>query len=289
MRLIHLTDPHLSSLAGRTFGSVRWKRRTGYVSWTRKRQYLHRREVLERLVAAIHGESGDQYILTGDLVQIGLEEEIAEAGEWLRALAPPERILFVPGNHDVYARDSWAHVREHWHFALPPPVAGDTSRHGYPIRRQLGHVRLLGVSSALVTPPFSARGAIGREQFERLEAELIEGRRQGELIGLAIHHPPLPGMEKWRKALREVAAMQALILRQQPAFALCGHLHHNVTVVAGETHVFGTASASDIHHASYRVFDVEANRVHMRLMTITGDGRGFAPAEELEWQVNRPA
>ena len=289
MRLIHLTDPHLTSLAGRTFGSVRWKRRTGFLSWTRKRQHIHRREVLERLVTAIREESADQFVLTGDLVQIGLEEEIAEAGEWLKALAPPEQIFFVPGNHDVYASDSWGYVRKHWNFVLPPPGATDTSRDGYPLRREFGHVRLVGASSALVTPPFSARGALGPEQFQRLEADLLEGRRNGQVTCLAIHHPPLPGMEKWRKALLEATALEALILRQRPAFALCGHLHHNVTVVAGQTRVFCTASASSVNEASFRVFDIDPHHIHMRLMTITSDRRGFGPAEELEWQISREA
>ena len=287
MRLIHLTDPHLSSLAGRTLGSVRWKRKTGFISWTRNRQHLHRREVLAQLVSAIRAESADQFVLTGDLVQIGLEEEIVEAAEWLKALAPPEQVFFVPGNHDVYARDSWNHVREHWNFVLPPPTAADTSRDGYPVVRDLGHVRLVGASSALVTPPFSARGALGAAQFQRLEAELLEGRKHGQVTCLAIHHPPLPGMEKWRKALREAPALQALVLRQQPAFVLCGHLHHNVAVLAGKTHAFCTASASHVHEASYRVFDIDTHHVHMRLMTLAPDRKGFAPSEELEWQVNR--
>jgi len=293
MRLIHFTDPHLSSLAGQTFGSVRWKRRTGYLSWTRNRQHFHLREVLAQLVAAIQGESADQFILTGDLVQIGLEEEIREAGAWLKALAPPERIFYVPGNHDVYAADSWLHVRTHWDFLLPPPPAGapDTSRDGYPVQRNLGPVQLVGASSAVVTPPFSARGALGPGQFQRLERDLLQGRKQGQVTCLAIHHPPLPGMAKWRKALAEVQAMQGLIIRQQPAIVLCGHLHHNATVLAGETRVFCTASASSLYDASYRVFDITSHHIgghhiRMRLMTFAQERQEFAPAEELEWQVS---
>lgn len=296
MRLIHFTDPHLSSLAGQTFGGVRWKRRTGYLSWTRNRRHFHLREVLAQLVAAIQGESADQLILTGDLVQIGLEDEIREAGAWLKALAPPERIFFVPGNHDVYAADSWQHVRTHWNFLLPPPPpsAGvkDTSRAGYPVQRMLGHVQLVGASSAFVTPPFSARGALGPEQFQRLERELLQGRKQGQITCLAIHHPPLPGMAKWRKALAEAQAVQGLITRQQPAIVLCGHLHHNVMVLAGATRVFCTASASSVYDASYRVFDITSDqigghRIRMRLMTFAKDREEFAPAEELEWQISR--
>ena len=289
MRLIHFTDPHLSTLAGRTFGSVRWKRRTGYLSWTRHRQHIHRREALERLVIAIQSESADQFVLTGDLVQIGLEDEIREAGEWLEALAPPEQIFFVPGNHDVYAEDSWQFVRQYWNSVLPQPPADapDTSRGGYPIRRDFGDLQLLGASSAYVTPPFSARGALGPEQFLRLEANLLRGRAKGKITCLAIHHPPLPGMAKWRKALREVRALKKAILRHKPAIVLCGHQHHNMAVLAGPTRVFCTASASSINNASYRVFDISEQRIRMRLMTLAKGGQEFDKAEELEWQVSR--
>ena len=45
-------------------------------------------------------------LVTGDLVHIGLEQEMSEAAQWLRSLGPPEKVILVPGNHDNYAADS---------------------------------------------------------------------------------------------------------------------------------------------------------------------------------------
>lgn len=310
MRLIHMTDPHLSSLEGHTLLSLRGKRRTGYLSWTRNRRHFHRREILDRLVEAVQAESADQLIVSGDLVQIGLEDEIRQAGEWLSALAPPDRVFLVPGNHDVYAADSWAAVRRHWSAVLPgaAPGSADQPDSGYPVVRDfgvrdagttepgppgIGGLRLVGASSACVRPVFSARGALGPAQLVRLERVLRESREQGVLCCLVIHHPPLPGMAKWRKALKEVKALQALIAGQPPALVLYGHLHHNLERHDGAARIYCTASASNAHDASYRVFDIERNaggfNIRMQLKSVAGDIASgnvrFAVAEDQRWTV----
>ncbi len=114
MRLIQLTDPHLSSLESFSFLSVKGKRKSGYLSWYTKRRFIHRPEILERLTQAVHDESPDQILLTGDLVHIGLEDEIIEAARWLRRLGAPEQVMLIPGNHDNYAPDSLAAMNRHW-------------------------------------------------------------------------------------------------------------------------------------------------------------------------------
>ncbi|MGH8034542.1 MAG: hypothetical protein ACREO9_04900, partial [Lysobacterales bacterium] len=65
MRLIHITDPHLSSLEGHTLLSLRGKRRTGYLSWTGKRRFFHLRETLQQLIAAVRAESPAQWVVSG--------------------------------------------------------------------------------------------------------------------------------------------------------------------------------------------------------------------------------
>ncbi len=293
MRLIHLTDPHLSSLAGQTFRALHGKRRSGYLSWTYKRQRIYQHGTLELLTTAIRAEAADQLILSGDLVQIGLEQEIREASSWLAELAPSQQIFFVPGNHDVYARDSWTALRRHWNFILPTTAKGepDSSTAAYPFTRDLGMVRLIGVSSACVTPIFSARGALGQDQFKRLGHLLQQTRELGRMPCLAIHHPPLPHMSAWRKALKEVHTLQALISAQQPALVWCGHLHRNIEVTEGAARVFCTASAASVNQASFRIFDIDPIRqdgrqswnIHMRLKSIAADGTRFALADEKRW------
>jgi 3',5'-cyclic AMP phosphodiesterase CpdA len=293
MRFIHLTDPHFSSLEGQSFASLSQKRRSGYLSWTRRRQLIHRRETLAQLIAAIRLESADQLILSGDLVQIGLKDEIREVRGWLAELAPADQVFFVPGNHDVYAGDSWDAVRQCWNELLPPVQAGtfDGPSSGYPMVRDFGSVRLIGASSACVTPIFLARGALGRNQFDRLAHLLRESREQGRMCLLTIHHPPVPGLAPWRKALKEEQALRELIAEQRPALAICGHLHHNLETTEGVTRIFSTASASLVHEASYRIFDIETGAgagqaswtIHMQLKTISAQGNAFNLADEQRW------
>lgn len=291
MRLVHLTDPHLSSLAGQTLRTLHGKRRSGYLSWTYKRQRVYRRETLELLTTAIRAEAPDQLILSGDLIQIGLEQEIREVSRWLVELAPSQQVFFVPGNHDVYARDSWTALRQHWNFVLPTAAHGvpDSSTSAYPFTRDLGSVRLIGVSSACVTPIFSARGALGDDQFRRLACVLQQTRESGRMPCLAIHHPPLPHMSPWRKALKEVRTLKALICAWQPALVWCGHQHRNIELIEGAARVFCTASAASVSQASFRIFDIDpAGRqswsIHMRLKAIAADGAGFVLADEKHWR-----
>lgn len=286
-RLIHLTDLHLSSLDACRLRDLRGKRWTGYVSWARKRRERHRREVLDGLAAAVRDEAADALLVSGDLVQIGLETEIREAAAWLAELAPAERILFVPGNHDVYARDSWAAIRRHWQPWLP--VAAETPAAGYPIVRDAGGVTLLGASSACVTAPFSARGALGAGQLERVASALRSARDAGRLACLVIHHPPLRGMTAWRKSLREVVALQSLIASTRPALVVCGHLHRNAAFREGATRVFATASASSVQDASYRVFDLDHRaggwQVRMQLKSAAPGTRNWLKCAEENWSI----
>jgi len=293
MRLIHITDPHVSTLTGQSFRSLSIKRRSGYLSWTQKRRFIHLHDTLQQLITAVRAESADQIILTGDLVQIGLEDEIRQVSGWLAELAPAEQVFLVPGNHDVYANDSWDALRRYWDPLLPSPPAGlpDTSHSGYPLVRNVGEVRLIGASSACVTPLFSARGALGSGQLERLAQQISNARDQGLMPCLAIHHPPLPGMAPWRKALREINELKSMISTLQPALVWCGHLHYNSVAKERDSRIFCTSSASLVRHASYRVFDIEPSTeggrrawtIHMQLKRRRRGTESFHPVSDEQW------
>ena len=81
MRLVHVTDPHLTNLDGVGFSDLRGKRWSGYISWHKNRRKKYLPAVLERLVTAVKAENADQLLLTGDLAQIGLAMEIEQIGD----------------------------------------------------------------------------------------------------------------------------------------------------------------------------------------------------------------
>jgi 3',5'-cyclic AMP phosphodiesterase CpdA len=272
MRLIHITDPHLSSLDSLSFTGLRGKRRSGYLSWRKKRRHVYRPEILEQLTAAVKSHQPDLVLLTGDLIQIGLESEMVEAADWLSRLGPPEKVMLIPGNHDNYTRDSLVAMHRHWGGYLPTGAGLDSDyTSGYPVKRETQDVSLLGVNTSCVTRMFSATGELGKDQRQRLARTLVREPGDNRFQCLLIHHPPLPGMTERRKALRDSGQLKAILDQHPPDLVLYGHLHCNREHLVGNTRIFCTASAASIYDASYRIFDVEQEnsgwQCRMRVVT----------------------
>ncbi|MEQ8663493.1 MAG: metallophosphoesterase [Gammaproteobacteria bacterium] len=290
MRLVHLTDPHLSSLAGHALWGLRGKRRLGYLSWVRRRRHHHRREVLEALCAHVRTERADVIAVTGDLTQLGLPDEIVEAGRWLDGFAPTP-VALVPGNHDFYRDDAVAAVIAAWGGSLRLVGAPDSA---FPSRLDVGPMSLIGLCSAYAAPFWSAGGRLGDAQLARLDALLAQTR--GRLRCVLIHHPPLPRQCPARKALADAAALGALLERQGVELVLHGHMHRNLALAhASRTRVLATASASyalPAQRASYRVFDVseasDAWHIGARLMTLGQAPEDIDCVEQTRWRVARP-
>jgi 3',5'-cyclic AMP phosphodiesterase CpdA len=293
MRLVHLTDPHLSSLDSEGLSTLRGKRWSGYLSWRKNRSKRFLPSVLNRMVEAIKSEKPDQVLLTGDLIQIGLDREIAEASAWLATLGSFSQVMLVPGNHDFYAHGSAETVKQLWSDYLFPSdqLEVDWPSDEFPVLRKRGKMSFIGVSSAIVTPVFMATGSLGSDQLEKLDQLLKQAANEGQLVCLLIHHPPLPGMTKWRKALTDADALET-ILKAHPALLIFhGHLHHNRELLWGDSRIYCTAAASSVADASYRVFDIEENDDHwlfkMALKSISLDEGepGFTVVDEQCWEM----
>jgi len=288
MRLVHLTDPHLSNLDGVKFLDVRGKRWSGFISWHKNRRKKYLPSVLTELCKSLKADNADQILLTGDLVQTGLDTEIAQATHWLPGLGTPDQVMLVPGNHDIYASGCEQTVYQSWANYL----FGGNDRGQFPVVRKLGRVTLVGISSAIVTPVFMAYGKIDMEQLGRLAAILNQAASEKQLVCLLIHHPPLPGMTGWRKGLSNAGELQSVLEKSPPALIFHGHLHHNRELFWNDSRVYCTAAASSIADASYRVIDIEADsdcwNLHMTLKSIdlAADGSvQFPVIDEQSWQL----
>lgn len=263
MRLIHLTDPHLSTLEGTSFTQLSGKRWSGYLSWRRKRRFQHQKAMLERVVQAIHEEDPDFIVVTGDLAHIGLPSESQQIRDWLHTLGAPEKVLVIPGNHDIYQRDSWQVVREAWAPYLHLPEQDEAllsrdNRQLYPLRHEVGDMTLIATSSATPTPIFSATGELGESQLARLDT-LLGDEAPDRFCCVLVHHPPLPGMIGRRKALDDATSLRAVLTNRPVDLVLHGHDHRNSSSQLGDTRIYSTNSASSVvegRQAAYRVFDV---------------------------------
>ena len=80
-----ISDPHLSSLEGAHLSDLLSKRALGYLSWSRRRRFEHRPEVLAALQRDLDQFELDQVLVTGDLTHVGLPLEFRQARAWLIA------------------------------------------------------------------------------------------------------------------------------------------------------------------------------------------------------------
>lgn len=295
-RLIHMSDLHLGPLVG--FAPRHWniKRALGYVNWQRRRRHVHRHELVRRLVDDIRSHDVDHWMITGDLINIGLPAEYELAARWLAEFGPADNISVVPGNHDIYTRLWTDPGVERWKSYMTSDgwgqsVIGTTT--DFPFVRRQADVCIIGVNSAHPTPPGLATGLVGSKQLDELGLILRTARDHRLFRIVMIHHPPLPGLAKPAKRLRDANALEALLCEAGAELVVYGHNHvDRVSWLArreGPAPVVGIASASVSHShgkeglGRYNMIDVarEAGRWSVEIVT-RGISEPEAAVHELE-------
>jgi 3',5'-cyclic AMP phosphodiesterase CpdA len=294
--IAHLTDVHLGPVAG--FRPRYWnpKRGIGYINWVRKRRYDHRREVLDRIVADMAEQRPDHIAVTGDLANIGLPQEHIGALAWLKCLGAPERVTVVPGNHDIYSRLGRDPGTRRWEAYMTSDAAGHafagSNADEPPFVRVIGSVALIGVNSAVPTPPMVAWGKVGSAQLARLAGilERLQGRGLFRLV--LIHHPPLPGQASRSRGLIDAEAVEQVLQRHGAELVVHGHNHRNMLAWrpsgSGMVPVVGAPSASlgQPHRheplARYNLFRINTEAGAIELV-----GRGLAEPEGRVVEIER--
>jgi 3',5'-cyclic AMP phosphodiesterase CpdA len=285
--LAHLSDPHLAPLPTPTLSELAGKRLTGYVNWQRKRRLIHRSDVLARIVANLKTQAVDHIAVTGDLVNLSLPAEYAPAHAWLRSLGPPADVTVVPGNHDAYVRAYALRPQTEWGDYMRGDDAVAVSQPGcamFPSLRRRGPVALIGLSTAVPTPPFFATGRVGAEQLARLAPLLDRCAQEGLFRIVLIHHPPLSSHPKYLKRLVDAAAVCDVLARHGAELVLHGHDHvHSLAYLDGprqQVPVVGVPSASEAppgEHdaAAYNLYRIDEVAGAWRYQMVS---RGFARA-----------
>ena len=244
--LAHLSDPHLPIPAGalRPLTQLAGKRSLAYLGWLRKRAGAIQPEALLADLAA-HGP--DHVAVTGDLTNLALPVEFAAARDWLARIGPPTRVTAIPGNHDATVPVPWERGLGLWRPWMAGDSAGENRPTRFPFLRRRGPVALIGLSSAVPTPPGSAEGWLGAEQLARLPPLLEEAGRDGLFRVVLVHHPPLLGRGGWRRALRDRDALRGVLARSGAELVLHGHHHATLRAevegLAGPIPVFGAPLA----------------------------------------------
>lgn len=253
--LAHLSDLHLGPLpAGSARRHFALKRTIGVFNWRLNRHRLHSMAVASAIAADIVAAAPDHVALTGDIVNVAAHAEFTAAAAWLTAFGDPAWISFVPGNHDTYVRMDWKHGLSH----LAAYMQGDMNvalaqsspqiATPFPYVRLRRNVALIGVSTAVPQPLHRAAGLLGSTQLESLAFLLSDLRERGYARVVMIHHPPLPGLARPRKALLDAPALRDVLEAQGAELVLHGHNHEHMlntlTSRFGNVHVLGVPSAS---------------------------------------------
>lgn len=281
----------------RRIGSLLNKRALGWLSWRLRRSKGHRPDVLEALVADLQAERPDHVVVTGDLTNLGLEEEFFAAAAWLRQLGSRQRVSIVPGNHDAYVSvprpSSWDYWAEYIESdapgcASPTPsrTPTSTSEIDFPTMRIRGLVALIGVCSARPTGLFCATGTVGVQQLERLEHVLRQLADLALCRVILIHHPPMEKGLSARRRLTDAVFFREVLMRAGADLVLHGHMHKTaITRLPGPEGlipVVGVRSSSAIgrrpdQQAQYHLYRIERREGRRHAFRITMITRSYDP------------
>ena len=259
-RLAHLSDPHLGPLPAVRLRQLGSKRALGYLNWRRSRASALGSAELVRLVADLLDQRPDHIAVTGDLVNIALPDEIRTAGAWLSALGTPDRVSVVPGNHDAYVPGALRQATAAWGAFMRSddgvctyvdddrgdPTAGEDGKPPamrgrrvsaavpFPFLRVRGEVAIVGVSSAIATAPFSARGAFRQPQAARLADMLRAAGARGLFRVVLVHHPPIDALTGPHKRMIGSRRFLDVIDAAGAELILHGHTHEPTIAWAGD-------------------------------------------------------
>jgi 3',5'-cyclic AMP phosphodiesterase CpdA len=177
-------------------------------------------EVAEALVPYYRGLAVDLTIVSGDLTQRARPGQFAEAIAYLDRLAPSDRRVVVPGNHDVPLYAAWERflnpLGRYKRYVHEATVYGDEE------------LRVLGVS----TPRAFVEVWDGFWKDGRVTVKQLAGlgkwgeRKEGELRVVVTHHPfwPAPGTARGGVVLHSQEVLRVLGEAGVDVL-LAGHLH----------------------------------------------------------------
>lgn len=219
--LAHVSDPHIPPLPAVRPHELINKRITGYLNWRLRRGDWHRRDVLDALVRDLRAQDPNHVALTGDLANLALDAEFSAGRDLLGHLGAPENVTVIPGNHDNYVRGAEAKYMAVWQRYLEPDQRGE---YAFPFVRVRGEAAIIGLSTAVPTPPFFATGRLGKPQMKKLAAILEETEAKKLFRIVLIHHPPA-GSRSLLRRLTDARLFRRVIREYGAELILSGHDH----------------------------------------------------------------
>ena len=188
-RLAHISDLHLTPMPAIKWHQLLNKRITGYLNWKLNRKHNLHENTLKPLMEHMHEANPDHIVVSGDLVNLSLNEEFKHARRFLDGLGNSKDVSTICGNHDAYVAGANEEATACWRPFLVGDGVSETQTPSFPYLRKRGDVALIGCNSAEPTPPFFATGYFRKQQADRLRNILEQTKDLCRVV--MIHHPPI--------------------------------------------------------------------------------------------------
>ncbi|MBW1907895.1 MAG: metallophosphoesterase [Deltaproteobacteria bacterium] len=228
VKVLHVSDVHLEDgFPGVPLKSFMNKRIVGLANlrFRRRRVFAEAVQKVEALAAFSKEQGADLVICTGDYTALGTEPEIAYARKIIEPLThAPLGFFTVPGNHDLYLRDT---VEAGWfdqHFGALMKTANPK-------------------------PTYSS-GRIPDEQLDALARILDDARVRDRFVMIATHYAPrLANGRPDRPAhgLENADDLLAISAAARRGVIIHGHIHWRYHVRVPETPLTLCCAGSTTH------------------------------------------
>ena len=234
------------------------KRITGYLNLLRRRGRVFRRAYLDAVLERVSREA-DHLVVTGDITNLALETEFADARLLLDEVARRIEVTVIPGNHDIYLPSLLRRRRFPQHFGHflqsdLPHLSLDLPAGPYPCVKLRGPVAIIALSSAVPRPPFVSSGYLGPQQVSAFEAVLAHPAVASRTPVVLVHHPPVDPRTRLAQCLDglvDAVAFRRSLGVLARGLVLFGHLHRRVRcqllTAAGALDVIGASGAALDH------------------------------------------
>ena len=268
MRILHFSDPHLTSpLSQLRPGDWFSKRIVGVLSVLRgrTRRFDRAKQKLAALAEFSREQGIELVICTGDYTALGLDTEFANARRAVEPLMQFEAGYFtVPGNHDLYVPDVVRRRRFNQHFAttlesdLPEYCVDDP----WPQVRLIGNeLALVAVNSARPNLLWRSNGIIPDVQLSSLDRLLDDERLAGRFIIVITHYAvrmPDGNPDTRLHGLVNGEDFLAVCSKIKHGALLCGHVHHRYQVAIDglETNLYCAGSVTMEGRESFWMYEL---------------------------------
>ena len=226
--LAHLSDPHLPPLPVPRLAISRASARSAISTGSAIARNSIGATCSMSWCRTSQAQAPDHIAITGDLVNLALEAEFAPARQWLESVGASDRVTVVPGNHDAYVRAHPTSLCAKPWATISTATTRSIAVAAFPFLRRRGPLALIGVSSAVPTPPLMATGWLGRAQLDALERMLTRLSAEQVFRVLLIHHPLRSNSRA--KRLTDSAQLLALLKQHGVELILHGHDHMHSTM-----------------------------------------------------------